>query len=58
MNEFNHNEDLIKHSLRMGVNRLIIEEVRGAEVIEWLSALNTGHTGSAGTIHADSRSSN
>ncbi len=47
-------QDLIKQSLRMRADRLIIGEVRGAEVIDWLSALNTGHTGSAGTIHANS----
>ena len=46
--------DLIKQSLRMRADRLIIGEVRGAEVIDWLSALNTGHSGSAGTIHANS----
>jgi pilus assembly protein CpaF len=47
-------KDLIKQSLRMRADRLIIGEARGAEVIDWLSALNTGHTGSAGTIHANS----
>jgi pilus assembly protein CpaF len=45
---------LIKQSLRMRADRLIIGEVRGEEVIDWLAALNTGHTGSAGTIHANS----
>jgi pilus assembly protein CpaF len=45
---------LIKQSLRMRADRLIIGEVGGAEVIDWLSALNTGHTGSAGTIHVNS----
>ena len=47
-------KDLIKQSLRMRADRLIIGEVRGAEVFDWLGALNTGHTGSAGTIHANS----
>ena len=47
-------KDLIKQSLRMRADRLIIGEVRGAEVIDWLGALNTGHSGSAGTIHANS----
>ena len=47
-------KDLIKQTLRMRADRLIIGEVRGAEVIDWLGALNTGHTGSAGTIHANS----
>ena len=47
-------KDLIKQSLRMRADRLIIGEVRGAEIVDWLSALNTGHSGSAGTIHANS----
>jgi pilus assembly protein CpaF len=47
-------KDLIKQSLRMRPDRLIIGEVRGIEVIDWLSALNTGHRGCAGTIHANS----
>jgi pilus assembly protein CpaF len=47
-------KDLIKQSLRMRADRLIIGEVRGEEVIDWLGALNTGHSGSAGTIHANS----
>jgi pilus assembly protein CpaF len=38
----------------MRADRLIIGEVRGIEVVDWLSALNTGHRGSAGTIHANS----
>ena len=48
-------KDLIKQSLRMRADRLIIGEVRGAEVIDWLGALNTGNTGSAGTIHANTK---
>jgi pilus assembly protein CpaF len=47
-------KDLIKQSLRMRADRLIIGEVRGSELIDWLAALNTGHSGSAGTIHANS----
>lgn len=47
-------KELIKQALRMRADRLIIGEVRGAEVIDWLSALNTGHKGGAGTIHANS----
>jgi pilus assembly protein CpaF len=47
-------KDLIKQSLRMRADRLIIGEVRGIEVIDWLGALNTGHRGSAGTIHSNS----
>jgi pilus assembly protein CpaF len=46
--------ELIKQSLRMRADRLIIGEVRGDEVIDWLGALNTGHIGSIGTIHANS----
>ena len=46
--------DLVKQALRMRADRLIIGEVRGVEVIDWLSALNTGHKGGAGTIHANS----
>jgi pilus assembly protein CpaF len=46
--------DLVKQALRMRADRLIIGEVRGEEVIDWLAALNTGHNGGAGTIHANS----
>jgi pilus assembly protein CpaF len=46
--------NLVKQALRMRADRLIIGEVRGEEVIDWLSALNTGHKGGAGTIHANS----
>lgn len=46
--------DLIRQALRMRPDRLIVGEVRGAEVIDWLAALNTGHEGGAGTLHANS----
>lgn len=46
--------DLIRQALRMRPDRLVVGEVRGAEVIDWLAALNTGHEGGAGTIHANS----
>ena len=46
--------DLVKQSLRMRADRLIIGEVRGEEVVDWLAALNTGHKGGAGTLHANS----
>jgi pilus assembly protein CpaF len=46
--------DLVRQALRMRPDRLIVGEVRGAEVVELLTALNTGHAGSAGTLHANS----
>ncbi|WP_068775623.1 CpaF family protein [Paenibacillus sp. FJAT-26967] len=45
--------DLIRSSLRMRPNRIIVGEVRGAEAIEMLSAMNTGHDGSLSTGHAN-----
>jgi pilus assembly protein CpaF len=48
--------DLVRQALRMRPDRLVVGEVRGAEVVELLTALNTGHAGSAGTLHANSAS--
>ena len=46
--------DLIKASLRMRPDRIVVGEVRGAEAIDMLQALNTGHDGSLSTGHANS----
>jgi len=46
--------DLIKTSLRMRPNRIIVGEVRGSEAIDMLNALNTGHNGCLSTGHANS----
>lgn len=46
--------DLLRQALRMRPDRLVVGEVRGAEVCELLTALNTGHEGGAGTLHANS----
>jgi pilus assembly protein CpaF len=46
--------DLVPQGLRMRPDRLIVGEVRGAEVCDLLNALNTGHDGGAGTVHANS----
>ncbi|MEV7607183.1 TadA family conjugal transfer-associated ATPase [Paenarthrobacter sp. NPDC089322] len=45
--------ELVRQALRMRPDRLIVGECRGAEVRELLTALNTGHTGGGGTIHAN-----
>ncbi|MBT2487838.1 TadA family conjugal transfer-associated ATPase [Streptomyces sp. ISL-96] len=45
--------DLVRQALRMRPDRLVVGEVRGAEVTELLSALNTGHEGGCGTVHAN-----
>lgn len=46
--------DLIRTSLRMRPNRIIVGEVRGAEALDMLQAMNTGHDGSLSTGHANS----
>ncbi|PRX50553.1 pilus assembly protein CpaF [Prauserella shujinwangii] len=46
--------ELVRQALRMRPDRLVVGEVRGQEVCELLSALNTGHDGGAGTLHANS----
>jgi pilus assembly protein CpaF len=45
--------DLVRQALRMRPDRLVVGEVRGAEVSELLAALNTGHEGGCGTVHAN-----
>jgi pilus assembly protein CpaF len=44
---------LVRNSLRMRPDRIIIGEVRGAEVLDMLQAMNTGHEGSMTTVHAN-----
>jgi pilus assembly protein CpaF len=46
--------ELVRQSLRMRPDRLVVGEFRGAEVLEILTALNTGHAGGMATIHANS----
>ncbi|MBP6020565.1 MAG: CpaF family protein [Burkholderiaceae bacterium] len=46
--------DLIRNSLRMRPDRVVVGEVRGAEVMDMLQAMNTGHEGSMTTLHANS----
>ncbi|MET9529689.1 TadA family conjugal transfer-associated ATPase [Streptomyces sp. NPDC006649] len=48
--------DLVRQALRMRPDRLVVGEVRGAEVTELLAALNTGHEGGCGTLHANAAS--
>lgn len=45
--------DLVRQALRMRPDRLVVGEVRGPEVTELLAALNTGHEGGCGTLHAN-----
>jgi pilus assembly protein CpaF len=46
--------DLVRQALRMRPDRLVVGEVRGAELTDLLMALNTGHEGGCGTVHANS----
>jgi pilus assembly protein CpaF len=46
--------ELVRQALRMRPDRLVVGEVRGAEVVDLLAALNTGHEGGCGTVHANS----
>lgn len=46
--------DLLRQALRMRPDRIVVGEIRGAEVVDLLAALNTGHEGGAGTVHANS----
>ncbi|MFW5899335.1 MAG: TadA family conjugal transfer-associated ATPase [Jiangellaceae bacterium] len=47
-------DELVRQALRMRPDRLVVGEVRGPEVIDMLAALNTGHEGGCGTVHANS----
>src|SRR5207245_507088 len=44
---------LVRNSLRMRPDRIIVGEVRGAEALDMLQAMNTGHDGSLSTVHAN-----
>ncbi|MGI8879417.1 MAG: TadA family conjugal transfer-associated ATPase [Jatrophihabitans sp.] len=46
--------ELVRQSLRMRPDRVVVGEFRGAEIADLLTALNTGHTGGAATVHANS----
>jgi len=44
----------VRQALRMRPDRLVVGEVRGGEVVDLLAAMNTGHEGGCGTVHANS----
>lgn len=46
--------DLVRNSLRMRPDRIVVGECRGAEALDMLQAMNTGHDGSLTTVHANS----
>lgn len=46
-------QTLVRQALRMRPDRLVVGEVRGAEVVDLLAAMNTGHEGGCGTVHAN-----
>ena len=46
--------ELLRNALRMRPDRIVVGEVRGAEVLDMLQAMNTGHDGSISTVHANS----
>jgi pilus assembly protein CpaF len=46
--------DLVRNSLRMRPDRIVVGEVRGGETLDMLQAMNTGHSGSLATVHANS----
>ena len=46
--------ELVRNSLRMRPDRIIVGEIRGAEALDMLQAMNTGHEGSLSTVHANS----
>jgi len=45
--------DLVRQSLRMRPDRIVVGEVRGVEIVDLLAALNTGHEGGCATVHAN-----